>query len=70
VVGTGGGDLRGFLSSSPSPNSAARIAGYFGVLKLTLGKAEYRAAFLDVNGRVWDPSGGKCHQGPPAAPGT
>jgi hypothetical protein len=60
VVGTGGGDLRGFLTG-PGSNSAARIGGYFGVLKLTLGKEEFRAAFLDVNGRVWDPSGGKCH---------
>ena len=65
VVGTGGGDLRGF-ASAPTPNSAARVEGYFGVLKLTLGKAEYRAAFLDVNGRTWDPAGGKCHE----APGT
>ncbi len=61
VVGTGGGDLRGFRNN-PSPASAARVQGYFGVLKLTLGKGEFRAAFLDVNGRVWDPSGGKCHQ--------
>lgn len=61
VVGTGGGDLRGFRNN-PRATSAARVQGYFGVLKLTLGKGEFRAAFLDVNGRVWDPSGGKCHQ--------
>ena len=67
IVGTGGGDLRGFRSN-PSPNSAARVQGYFGVLKLTLGKGEYRAAFLDVSGRVWDPSGGKCHQDVAATP--
>jgi hypothetical protein len=60
VVGTGGGDLRGF-QDTPIRNSAARVQGYFGVLKLTLGKGEYRSAFLDVAGRVWDPSGGKCH---------
>ena len=59
VVGTGGGDLRGF-QSTPSPNSAVRIQGYFGVLKLTLGKGEFRSAFLDVSGRIWDQSGGKC----------
>ncbi len=68
VVGTGGGDLRGF-GNGPSPNTAARVQGYFGVLKLTLGAGEFRAAFLDVNGTVWDPSGGKCHQQPAAAPG-
>jgi hypothetical protein len=67
VVGTGGGDLRGFKTDR-IPNASARVEGYFGVLKLTLGKEEFRAAFLDVNGRVWDPSGGKCHQPPAAAP--
>lgn len=61
VVGTGGGDLRGFRNN-PRATSAARVQGYFGVLKLTLGKGEYRSAFLDVTGRVWDPAGGKCHQ--------
>ena len=60
VVGTGGGDLRGFLDDY-NPHSVARVQGYFGVLKLTLGKGEFRAAFIDVNGKVWDPSGGKCH---------
>jgi hypothetical protein len=60
VVGTGGGDLRGFKTVL-SPNSAASVQGYWGVLKLTLGKGEWRAAFLDVSGRSWDPSGGKCH---------
>lgn len=63
VVGTGGGDLRGFRTN-PSPYSASRVQGYFGILKLTLGKGEFRAAFLDVNGRIWDPSSGKCHQKP------
>ncbi|HEY4100562.1 MAG TPA: metallophosphoesterase [Gemmatimonadales bacterium] len=60
VVGTGGGDLRGFRST-PAPNSIVRIEGHYGVLKLTLGKEEWRAAFIEVGGRVWDPSGGKCH---------
>lgn len=59
VVGTGGGDLRGF--KKVVPNSAMRIQGHFGVLKLTLGATEWRSAFLDVNGTVWDPSGGTCH---------
>ena len=59
VVGTGGGELRGFEKTVP--NSAMRIQGHFGVLKLTLGATEWRSAFLDVNGKVWDPSGGSCH---------
>ncbi|MEO5798722.1 MAG: metallophosphoesterase [Gemmatimonadales bacterium] len=67
VAGTGGGDLRGFRDN-PRPTSAARVQGYFGVLKLTLGKGEFRSAFIDVNGRVWDPAGGKCHQDSTAAP--
>ena len=60
IVGTGGGDLRG-VRNPPDPNSAAQIHGYFGVLKLTLGHDEYRHAFIDTNGRVWDQGGGKCH---------
>ena len=59
VVGTGGGDLRGFKKTVP--NSAMRIQGHFGVLKLTLGATEWQSAFLDVNGQVWDQTGGKCH---------
>jgi len=38
-----------------------QIQGHFGVLILTLGTDEYRSAFLDTEGRVWDRSGGKCH---------
>ncbi len=60
VVGTGGGALRGFRSSADR-NSVSRIQGHFGVLKLTLGAGEYRWAFIDTNGRLWDASGGKCH---------
>ena len=60
VVGTGGGDLRGFRDQ-PVANSLMRIQGHYGVLILTLGKEEYRSAFLDVEGRVWDVAGGKCH---------
>jgi hypothetical protein len=60
VVGTGGGELRG-MRNTVVPNSAVRVQGHFGVLKLTLGKEEWRSAFLSVNGRVYDPSGGKCH---------
>ena len=60
IVGTGGGDLRGFRSPI-DPHSASRVEGHFGVLKLTLGGGEWRSAFLDVSGRTWDESGGKCH---------
>jgi len=67
IVGTGGATLRGFksrfgLSAPPlARNSAVQIQGRFGVLKLTLGSSEYRSAFLETGGRIWDPSGGKCH---------
>lgn len=60
VVGTGGGDLRG-LRRPLTPNSAMQIIGYFGVIKLTLGDGEYRHAFIDTDGRVWDQGGRKCH---------
>jgi hypothetical protein len=59
VAGTGGEELRGF--SGTIANSAYRIEGRAGVLLLTLGAAEYRSAFLEIGGRVWDQSGGKCH---------
>lgn len=67
IVGTGGATLRGFRSrfgfSAPSlvQNSVVQIQGRFGVLKLTLGSSEYRSAFLEVGGRIWDLSGRKCH---------
>ena len=60
VAGTGGEELRGF-SGSIHPNSLYRIEGRAGVLLLTLGAAEYRSAFIEIGGRVWDQSGGKCH---------
>jgi hypothetical protein len=59
VAGTGGEQLRGF--SGIESNSLYRIEGRAGVLMLTLGAAEYRSAFLEVGGRIWDQSGGKCH---------
>ena len=61
VAGTGGGDLRGFGSSTPGKNSAYQIQGHYGVLKLTLGKEEWQSVFIDTNGRTWDAVGGKCH---------
>lgn len=66
LVGTGGGELRGMRRVTT--NSAARVEGYFGVLKLSLGNGEWRSAFLDTSGRIWDPSGGRCRGAPPASP--
>jgi hypothetical protein len=60
VIGTGGEELRGF-AAKVIRNSVAQIEGHFGVLKLTLGAGEFRSAFIDDKGRIWDPSGGKCH---------
>ena len=60
IVGTGGGTLRG-VSNPGARNSAATVHGYYGVLKLSLGDGEYRRAFLDTRGRVWDEGGRKCH---------
>jgi acid phosphatase type 7 len=59
VVGTGGADLRGFRT--PSANSVARVEGRWGILKLTLGAGGYQHAFLDTEGRIWDPGKGTCH---------
>jgi hypothetical protein len=60
ITGTGGGDLRSFRQPA-APNSAYRVQGHYGVLKLTLGAAAWRSAFIDVNHTVWDASGGQCH---------
>jgi hypothetical protein len=60
IVGTGGGGLTG-IRSRVQANSARQIQGHWGVLLATLGTDEYRTSFLDVDGKVWDPSGRKCH---------
>ena len=60
IVGTGGASLTG-VRNPVQPNSARRIVGHYGVLKLTLGAGEYQHAFLDTEGRVWDRAAGKCH---------
>jgi len=60
VVGTGGGELRGF-EPTLAPHSAFRVQGHYGVVKLTLGGAEWRSAFLDTNGRIYDQVTGRCH---------
>lgn len=59
IAGTGGGSLRAFREPF-ARNSAAQIQGRFGVLKLTLGDGEYRRAFIDTDGRVWDVGGRRC----------
>lgn len=59
VVGTGGAGLRG-IRKRLAPNSAATVRGYFGVLKLNLGTGEYRRAFIDTSGRIWDSGGRRC----------
>ncbi|HEX6316983.1 MAG TPA: metallophosphoesterase [Gemmatimonadaceae bacterium] len=60
IVGTGGANLTG-IRVPVQPNSATRIQGHYGVLKLTLGDGEFQHAFLDITGRVWDRAAGKCH---------
>jgi calcineurin-like phosphoesterase family protein len=60
IAGTGGGELRK-MREPFARNSMSQIHGHFGVLKLTLGSGEYRRAFIDTNGRAWDPGAGKCH---------
>jgi acid phosphatase type 7 len=60
IVGTGGASSTG-IREPVQPNSAARIEGHYGVLKLTLGGEEYQHAFLDTQGRIWDMAAGKCH---------
>lgn len=60
IVGTGGAGLTG-IRVPVQPNSARRIQGHHGVLKLTLGAEEFQHAFLDTEGRVWDRAAGKCH---------
>ena len=60
IIGTGGASLTG-IRNPVQPNSARRIQGHHGVLKLTLGAGEYQHAFLDTEGRVWDRAAGKCH---------
>ena len=59
IVGTGGAGLRG-IRSKLAPNSAMTVRGYFGVLKLNLGAGEYRRAFIDTSGRIWDSGGRRC----------
>jgi hypothetical protein len=61
VVGTGG---RSFfaLSSTPAPNSVARIANTFGVLEMRLSADGYSWNFVPANdGGLTDAGSGTCH---------
>jgi hypothetical protein len=60
VVGTGGKELRPF--DGVKPNSRARSAEAFGVLKLTLGAHAYDWIFVPVPGETFTDAGtGRCH---------
>lgn len=60
IAGTGGGALRA-VRDQPASNSVVRVHGHFGILKVALGADEYRYAFIDTTGLVWDTGGRKCH---------
>jgi calcineurin-like phosphoesterase family protein len=59
VVGTGGGGTRPF--SKTVPNSEFRLAGTYGVLRLTLHPASYDWEFLPTSGSVSDSGSAPCH---------
>lgn len=61
IVGTGGGNLRGFREQDILPTSEARGSDH-GVLKLTLEEDGYEWEFLPVEGaRFTDSGSGTCH---------
>jgi len=59
VVGTGGGELRSFKAQAA--NSEFRVAGVWGVLRLTLHPANYDWEFLPVDSEVADSGSTPCH---------
>jgi hypothetical protein len=59
VVGTGGADLGQF--GRTAPNSEFRMAGTYGVLRLTLHPANYDWEFLPVTGDIADSGSTVCH---------
>ncbi len=62
VVGTGGKSTHRTLSPTPQPNSEARNADTFGVLKLTLHSGSYDWKFVPQAGKAFTDSGsGTCH---------
>ena len=68
VVGTGGESHYGF--AAPQPNSQARNATTFGVLRLTLHAGSYDWRFLPAGGLGFSDAGrGWCHGRPPTPAG-
>jgi acid phosphatase type 7 len=59
VAGTGGGELRTFKKQAA--NSEFRLAGVWGVLRLTLHPANYDWEFLPVDSSVADSGSTPCH---------
>ncbi len=59
VVGTGGGELRGFAELVP--NSVARSHGVFGVIDLTLAPDGWSSRFHATDGSFSDDAHGACH---------
>ena len=59
VVGTGGAELTGFPRTAA--NSEFRMAGTYGVLRLTLHPANYDWEFLPVTGEIADSGSTLCH---------
>jgi len=59
VVGTGGAELTGFARTAA--NSEFRMAGTYGVLRLTLHPANYDWEFLPVTGDIADSGSTVCH---------
>ena len=60
VVGTGGAELRPFRPGS-APNSELRVAGVYGVLKLTLKSDGYDWALVPAASDVRDAGSTSCH---------
>jgi hypothetical protein len=62
VVGSGGKNSHRIFASTPVPNSEARNADTFGVLRLTLHPKSYDWQFVPQEGKVFtDSGGGACH---------
>jgi hypothetical protein len=59
VVGTGGAELRAFKQQAA--NSEFRLAGVWGVIRLTLHPANYDWEFLPTTGSVTDSGSALCH---------
>jgi hypothetical protein len=61
IVGTGGGDMYTVLGTHPL--FVVGQGNTFGILKLTLGAADYVGEFVPVEGKTWtDSFDGACHR--------